>query len=161
MRHVLWFIVTSHPYYKDTGITESDIFVTASVFIKIGSMCRTDHASQLAKSLTLLFAGWNYPCSLRTAVITTYIEAYVCTHTHGFQILQALYQPYHSSFLCSCHMLRKREKGTKCLQCCVETQFTLLIIFQFGKDWEENRILKIFFHHPVLSSPSLSLFLLL
>lgn len=105
MSHVLWFMVTSHPYYKDTGITEGDIFVSAAVFVKIGSMCRTDHASQLSKSLTLLCAEWNCkwlwnsPCSLRTAVLTANIEAYIYIHTGGFQILQTVHQPCHSSFL--------------------------------------------------------------
>lgn len=145
MSHVLWFMVTSHPYYKDTGITEGDIFVSAAVFVKIGSMCRTDHASQLSKSLTLLCAEWNCkwlwnsPCSLRTAVLTANIEAYIYIYT------QVVFKYYklciNHVILLSFFLSYAKEKGTKCLHCSVEDQFTLLIIFQFGKHEEENRIL--------------------
>lgn len=126
-------MVTSHPYYKDTGVTEGGIFVTAAVFVKIGSMCRTDHASQLSKSLTLLCAEWNYkrlwnsPCSLRIAVLTAYIEAYVYTHRWFSNITNC------ASAMSFFSLSYAKEKGTKCLQCSVEDQFTLLIIFQFGK----------------------------
>lgn len=67
------------------------------------------------------------------------------------QVIFKYYEHYFGHFILflfpfSSHMIR--EKGTKCLKCSVVTQFTLLIILQSLKRWDEIRILKVIFPLP-------------